>query len=245
MAIALRRVRGRVQDRIRETSARAQVFNPVEIDNAICDAYLVLQSQLPAPRLYTANAFTISAGGDTFTLPATVTQWTGGDGGAEYAGTVGIRLATSGQFLTPRSVEMIDRLRDGQPTVHLAIPSQFALWEDKNQAVQGRCYPGAEDAQVCDLFQKLSADDMRDFIGTGADDMDDVEVLLSRTGVVSLIAYTSADLLERMTDASLAERGLDRGVSKAWRREASVTLYQEAARRHDLEALGRIERWVS
>jgi hypothetical protein len=139
---------------------------------------------------------------------------------------------------------MLDSYRNGNQSVSLGIPEVFALWEDKNQAVQGRCYPGAKDAQVCDLWASLTADDMRDFIGSGSDDMDDVEVLLSREGSTALVIYTAADLVARMSKTALEARGLDGGVAVKWHKEAQDLLYREAGRRHDLEALGRIERWV-
>jgi hypothetical protein len=225
--------------------ARRVGFSGPEIDQAVADAYLILQSRLPAPDLVTPSGLTISAGGDTFTLPNTVTQWTGNDGGAEYAGDVRIRVRSTGQFLRRRTVDEVDQWRNFTPTVHLSIPDVFCLWEEKDNDVQGRCYPGARDDVVCDLYASLAADDLRDFIGSGTDDMDDVEILFSRTAATALVLYTSADLLARMTEEDLSARRLSRIVAPDWRREADVLLYQEAARRHDIDGVGRTMRRVS
>jgi hypothetical protein len=58
------------------------------------------------------------------------------------------------------------------------------------------------------------------------------------------VLYTAADLLERMTPTDLAKRALSREAAPNWIRQAEVLLYQEGARRHDLESTGRIQRWV-
>ena len=245
MGVPLRKIRDRVRMRLRDTDSEHPSFTSIEVDQAVCESYLTLQSRLQPPDLYTAGGLTIAAGGDTFQLPATVVQYTGGDGGAEYAGDVRIRLASNGQFLIKQTVEELDAWRQGSPTVHLAIPHNFALWEEKDQDVQGRCWPGARVAEVCDLFVALSADDLRDFVGSGAQNMDDVEVLFSRVAANALVLYVAADLLTRMTDEDLRLRKLNPQVVPLWQREAEVLLYQEAARRHDLEGIGRVQRWVS
>lgn len=244
MAIALRRLRDRIRGRLRDTDAQAPTFVPVEYDQAISDAYLELQSRLPAARLYTASGLTIGAGGDTFTLPATVAQYTGGDGGAEYRGDVRIRLQSTGRFLTKSTTDEIDAFRDLSPTVYLSVPEHYALWEEKDQTVRGRVYPGARVAEICDLFVTLEADDLRDFIGSGADDMDDVEILFSRTAATALIYYAAADLLTRMAPEEQQKRRINPQVVPLWLKAADTLLYREAGRRHDLEDTGRVQRWV-
>jgi len=240
-------IRDRIRVRLRDQDDKFPTYSGVEVDIAIADAYLALQAQLPAPHLYTASAFTISAGGDTFTLPATVTQWTGNDGGAEYAGDVRIRLQSTGLFLIPMTVGEIDAYRNGTPdaSIHLNRPYSFCLWEEKDQDVQGRCYPGAQAAEACDLFRTLSADDLRDFVGAGTDDMDDVEVQFSRIAGQALVAYVAADLLERMPESELEKRRMSSAVIPSWRREAGKLLWQEGARQKSLLEVGRIQRWIS
>lgn len=245
MAVSLKRVRGRVQDRIRDTDDRNPTFTPFEIDNAICDQYLNIASRLPVPDLYTASAFTIAAGGDTFQLPATVSQYTGNDGGAEYAAGMRIRLTSNGQFLRKSTVEELDSFRDGNQTIHLGVPDKFCLWEEKDQDVQGRCYPGATAAQVCDLWAPLMPDDLRDFVGSGAEGMDTVEVLFARSGILGLVMYTAADLVARMTDSDLTLRKINPGVVNLWREEANIILNREAGRRHNIDDVGRLQRWRS
>lgn len=245
MAIALRRIRDRIRIRIRETDPKNNSFVTPEIDTAIADSYLTLQARLPSADLHTSSAFTIGAGTDLFALPATVTQYTGNDGGAEYAGAFRIQLVSTGEFLTRVTVEELDSYRWGNQTLHLAIPEMFTLWEEKDQDAIGRCYPGAQASQACNLFARLSADDLRDFVGSGTDDLDDVEVLFSRIAANALVLYVAADLLERMLDKDLEARRLNPRSAVTWRREAEALIYQEAARRHRMNTVGRVQRWVS
>lgn len=225
--------------------ARKPGFVLPEIDQAIADAYLELQARLPAADLYTSSGLTISAAADTFTLPATVSQYTGNSAAAEYAGDVRIRLRSIGRFLQKCAVEEIDSWRTRAPTSPQGIPEKFALWEDKSQIVQGRVWPAALAAEVCDIFVRLSADDVRDFIGAGTDDMDDVSILFSRIAAQALALYVSADLIGRMTPEDLKERRLNPAIAAKWLHDAEVMLYQEAARRHDLAGVGRTQRWVN
>lgn len=245
MSQALRRVRDLIRIRLRETDARFPSFVVPEVDHAICDAYLFLQARLPAAELHSASAGTISAGTDLFTLPATVTQWTGNDGGAEYAGQVRIRLTSTGQFLIRATQDELQAFRDGNASTVLSVPRYFTLWEEKDQDVQGRCYPGALAAETYDLFVSLDADDLRDFVGTGSDDLDDVEVQFSRLGTQALVRWVAADLLERMTDEDLKLRRLSRSAGDSWRKEAETLIYHEASRRHHLYSSGRTQQWVS
>jgi len=209
MSVALRRVRDRISMKLRDTDARKGTFDAVYLDNAICEAYLALQGRLPPPDLYTASAFTIGAGGDTFTMPTSVTQWTGNDGGAEYAGDFRIQLASNGQFLQKRTVEELDSMRNRLPTVSpaLSIPYLYALWEENDQDVQGRCYPGAKVAEACNLFRTFKADDLRD---------DDLKL-----------------------------RKLNPAVAQLWMQMSEDALYSEACARHDIDSVGRVQRWTA
>jgi hypothetical protein len=250
MTIALRRLREDVRLNIRDTDARRQTYNVVELDQAIANRYLLVQGRLPAYEVYTASAFTISANADTFTLPTTVSQWTGNDGGAEYAGKFRIQLASTGQFLHKLSEDEMAAYRAGQITTSMSIPEYFSLYEDKTQTIQGRVYPGAQAAQACHLYASMQADDLRAFIGSGSDDLDDVELQMSREAEIAVLFHASADLLERMGDDDLALRRFSpRSADKTaagWRREAELALYREASRRHSIEDNeGRTERRVS
>lgn len=243
MSITLSRVRSRIRGRLNDVDLSHPAYSTIQYDQAIASAYLICQARLPAPYLYSAAAVTIAAGGDTFTLPTTVTQWTGGDGQAEYAGDVRLRLTSNGQWLEKITVEQLDALRDGEPEVRLSIPFYFALWEDKDQVVQGRCHPGAASTETCDLFHTLTADDLRDYVGSGSDDMDDVSVNFSRIAAQALELYTAADLLGRMPKDKALRLELDKSIAGSWRAEADVMSYREEARRHDLEQTGEIQRW--
>jgi len=245
MAIALRRIRDRIRFRLRDFDATNGSYTGPEYDQYICDAYLAMQSRLHRPDLYTSSAFTISAGTDLFSLPATVLQYTGNDGGAEYAGDVRIRLRSTGDYLVKNTVEELDAWRDGDQNVVLAIPRHFALWEDKDQAVQGRCHPGAKVAELCDLFAPLTADDLRDFVGGGTSDLDDVEVLFSRVAAQALVYGVAAELLLMMPDDEATRRRINKAVVQKWERMSEVMLDSEEARRHDVEDVGRVQRWQS
>jgi hypothetical protein len=245
MAISLSSIRARVRSELRDTDGKNNSFDQIEYDQHIAGAYIELAARIPPPSLYTESAFTISAGGDTFTLPETVTEWTGNDGGAEYNGDIRIRLRSTGQMLYKVSVEEIDALRDGDVSVVTAVPRQFALWEDNSQAVQGRCYPGAASAEACDLWASLTVDDLRDYVGSGGTStMDDVEVLFSRMGAQALVLYTASAMLLKMSDDDAALRRLDKSAASDLRSRADVLLYQEEARKHAIEETGRIGRWV-
>lgn len=245
MAIALRRIRDRIRGNLRDYNLAHPVRDPVEVDQAICDAYLELGSRLPAPELLTTSGLTISAGADTFQLPSTVTQWTANDGGAEYASLVRIRLRSTGQFLSKLNVEEIDAFRNGQSAVLPSIPQFFALWEDKTQGAQGRCYPGAAAAEVCDLFVRLNLDDLRDFIGTGSDDMDDVKLQFSRLAADALVYQASGWLLASIPNPDADALGIDKSIAPVWLKAAASLAYGEALRRNNLETVGRTQRRVS
>ena len=241
MAIALRRIRDRVRIRLRETDARKPSFVVPEIDQAIADAYLTLQARLPDAQLYTASAFTIGIGSDSFTLPTTVTEWTGNDGGAQYGGGFKIQLVSTGRFLVKTSLEKLESIRAGISTLPLSVPRFFTTWEEKDQEIHGRCYPGALVAEACNLYAKMAADDVRDFVGSGFSDMDDVTVLLSRVAANALVLFTAADLLERMIQEDLNDRRINPKVAASWKREAEILLYREAGRMHAMAAAGRVD----
>lgn len=234
-------VRSRVQIRINDTDAKRGTLDTVLIDHAIADAALVLGGQIEAPHLYIASAFTITGGGDTFTLPTPANS--GYASLTQYAGDVRIRLRARGYFLQKRTVEELDALRDflvpGPPPL-LGVPSDFCLWEEMDNDLQGRCWPGAGTSEVCDLFVGLVPDDLRD-----ATDMDAANVRFSRYGVTALVLHTAAILVAAMSAEDLQKRRLNPAVAPLWEREAKTALYTEAMRRNNSESSGRTQRWVS
>jgi hypothetical protein len=245
MAIDLAMIRDRVRDELHDTDPNHGYLDQVRYDQRIADAYLELRAFLPDPKVNTETAFTIAAGGDTFTLPATVTQYTGNDGGAEYSGQTEVRLRSNGRFLLRRSQRELDAFRSGKATVHLGIPRLYALWEEKDQGVNGRCYPGAKVAEACDLFHTLAADDLRDYVGTGTNTLDDVEVLMSRYAARGLVLFVASDVLARMPESEAVIRKLDKSAASDWRKRAMQMLMEETARQHNIKSTGRTQRWVS
>lgn len=246
MTVALTKIRGRVRSRLRDADGRMDNPSNVDVDMAICDAYLALSADLPAPTLYTAAALTISAGSDLFTLPVTVASSGYGTGTTEYAGQVEIQLVSNGAFLQRKTLTELNAFRHGQFTLILGVPSMFALYEDNGQVVRGRCYVGAAAAQSCNLYSSLQVEDLRDYVGTGgAEALDTVSADLSRTGAAALVAYTAGMLLKRMDAKAVELRGLNPAVADVWLNEAATLMYHEAARRNALESNGETQRWVS
>lgn len=231
-------VRARVQVKLNDTDGKNGSLDTLQVDHAIADACLSLGSQIEAPHVYLSSAFTISAGASTFTLP-TAAQ-TGYASLTQYAGDVRIRLTNRLHFLTKKTVEEIDSLREYNSTTTQGYPECFCLWEEMDNDMQGRCWPNAGVAEPCDLFVSLVPDDLRD-----ANDMDAANVRFSRYGSTALVYYTSALLAAAMSAEDLGKRRLNPNVVQLWRREGDVLLYQDAVRKHNAENHGRIQRWVS
>lgn len=230
--ITLAKLRARVQVEIRDDDNRKDSFGVVEIDNTICNAYLAMHARMGEPSLYTASGVTIAAGANTFSLPTTTT--------AEYAGDIALQLLSVGTFLTKCSVEEIQAWQDGQPTPLLSIPTKFALYEDSSIIVQGIVYPGAKVAEPCNLYRALVVVDPRD-----AADMDAVNIVAGRYAQTALIYRAAAMLAMKMSARQLETRDLNPQIAAAWMKDSDQALYLDTARRHDLEGVGRTQRWVS
>lgn len=228
MSIHLKQIRDRIRVRARNMDPRKPTLATPEIDQAICDVAIELGSFLPAPQVYSASAITIAAGASTSNLPTTVTQWTGNDGGAEYNGDIRLQLVNTGVFLIQVSRDEMDALSNGAVIYPVSRPTHFALWEEKDQTVQLKFWPGAKAAEPLNLFCSLQYDDLRDFIGTGLDDLDDVEIQFSRVAAQALVLMTLSEFLNR---PDLYQRGMAMAM-------------REASRRHNVESHGRTERWV-
>ena len=239
MSTTLGNLRFRVRERLRETDSRRASFDPIEVDQAIADAYVEVQGRMPPIKLYTASAFTIAAGAQTFTLPTAAAS--GFISTQEHAGEVRIRLQSTGDWLTKRTREEIYAFRAGvTTTTGEGRPSDFALYEDQAQVVQGECWPRANAAEVCDLMRSLMADDLRDH----PTDMETATIMMSRLGATALVLYSAADLLQRLREDDAALRRLNRETARDWRARAEAMLYEDEARHHDIESIGRTMRVV-
>jgi len=236
VATTLAVVRNRVRAQLNELDNRAVSTGLIAIDNAIANTLQVQAARLPAPRLYAASAFNISAGAQTFALPTTI----GSVATVEYAGDVRLQLNSDKTFMLKSTREEIEAFRNGDTSTGGSKPTRFSLHEDSSTVVQGECWPRSKDLEAINLYASLDHNDLRD-----AADMDAATVQFSRYGAISLVLLTAAALVRGMTDADLVLRRLERGVATTWEKMAAMLLYQEEARRHAAEDSGRTQRWVS
>lgn len=232
MSETMAAVRGRIRTRCRDTDSRKASFHVLDYDQAICDAYLAVQSRLTPPHLLTPNAFTIAAGSETFTLPTA--------SAAQYAGDVRIQLVSNNLYLVKLTVEEINAIRNGVTQANQSIPYAFALYEDSAQVVQGTCYPRSRAIEVCNLFTTMVADDLRT-----AANLDAASVLFGRYAAEALIYYVASEMVARMVPEDLNLRRLSPAIIPVWRREAEMIMYREEARRSDLQNVGRVQRRVA
>lgn len=244
MSVTFPKVRARVRSRLRDLDGKMNNPSTVEVDMAICDAFVAIGGDLPAPTLYTASAVTISAGTDFFTLPVTVASSGYGTLTEEYAGQVELQRVTDGRWLERKTVNELQGWLIN-PTTALGIPDLFALYQDNGLVVRGRCYPGAKVATVLNMYSSLKPNDLRDYVGTGGTEgLDTATVPWGRHGVAALVDYASAMLVARMNADALKLRGLNPNVADLWMREADRLIYQEAADRNALESNGQTQRRV-
>lgn len=241
MAVDFRTIRSRVRGRLKLTDLRNPVFDTVEIDEEIASQCLAIGADLPPLTVYQASGLTISANSNTFRLPTTVTGYTGNDGVAEYRGGVRIQLVSTGRFLVEVSNAQLDSYLNGSGSIPYNRPEQFALYTEKGTGdVEGRTWPGASSAEACNLYLDIAADDVRDYVGSGSDDMDDVQVQFPRTAALALELRVAADLLLRMKEPTI-----NPAVAEKWAAESRGLLYKASESLHNLEDPGRIERWES
>lgn len=235
MAILLSTLRHRVRQKLRDLDDRRNSYSPIEVDQAICEMVISRASQLPQPFVYTPNAFTISAGASTFVLPTT--------NSAEYKRDIRIQLVSTGRFLEKLTLEEIQSRMDGQPAAQIASsatkPDSFALFPEADQELQGVCYPAARDAELCNLWAVLAIRDLRDT------DLDTVTVPFTRDACAGIVNLVAADLLEGMPDDDLKLRKINPRVAVSWRNEGEALMYRDEARQHDLEGVGRTQRWLA
>lgn len=227
-------VRAKVDMRLRQQDSKNRSYSVPEVDYAIREKFASRSASLPPARVAESAAFSISGGGDTFTVTLSGTTYSDGD-------EVRIQLASTGNFLQKTTVEGIDAMRDGAPNVFLGVPDWFALWTDHQGVLRGRCYPGALATQSCNLFRSRSPAPV--FSST---DLDSQAIYWPEPACVALAAEVAADLLLALPDSELEKRRLSRETAALWKKEAEVLFYQEAGRRDDLESTGiGTHRWVS
>jgi hypothetical protein len=219
--------------RLRQQDSKNRSYSVPEVDFAIREKFATVNAVLPAPHVAETAAFTISAGGDTFTPTLSGTTYSDADD-------VRLRLQSTGQFLHRVTVEELDAHRNGNPTVLLGVPMLFSLWHNHQGALLGRCYPGALAAQVVDMFRSRSHAAI-----SSATDLDAAAVYFNEAACVALSAAVSADLLLALPDDELKKRRLNRAIAAEWAKEAAKVFYEEAARREDIDSIGKTMRWVS
>ena len=245
MAVPIAKVRGRIRARLNDTDGRLDAPSGPQIDMAIAEAWILLAGQLPAPVLVVPSGVTIAALSDTFSLPVTVASSGYGTGTTEYGGDVRLQIVSSGQNLRKITNVEMDALHSGAPIIPYSIPRDFALYQDNAQIVRGRCWPGANLAQACNLWATISPEDLRDYVGTGgAEGMDTVTVPGTREAVQSLVAYTASCLLKKMDAKAVALRGINPAVAEDWQRESDRLLDIAEIKQHNVKSTGRIIRFT-
>jgi len=243
--IPLRKVRDNIRIRLKDTDSRNPTYTGPEYDMAIAAAYIATHARLPQIKAYMTSDLTLTAGASTAALASTVTQWTGGSGGREYAGHVEIRLQSTGDQLVQIPWEMMRAYRSGYITLPTARPSQFALLESKTQAVTAYFDVLSDSSYVCDVYATLAADDLLDYVGSGTDDADDVSLQMSRQAALAVELVASSELVARMVDEELRERRLNPNAVTLWKEEAERMVYLENNRQNQLDDLGMTQRVVS
>lgn len=233
MSLTVANIRSRVRAKLRDNDTRNDL-DVVEIDQQIAESYLENAARLPAPEYYTANAFTIAANAETFSLPTTLL--TGRISPLQYRGPVRIQLASDATFLTRVSRDEMDSLRSGETvTVGRARPSRFLVFEGQDQEQSGYCWPRSKDAEVCNLWRSLVGDDIRD----ATSDVDQAAIFFSRTGSAGLVLHVAARLAAAMTPERLAARGLNASVVSLWLKDADAAFRRDAGRHHDVASVKR------
>jgi hypothetical protein len=240
VAILLTKLRGRVRSKIRDIDGKADSPNQVEIDMALADAYIALQADLPQPTIYVASGITIAGGGSVFSLPVTVASSGFGTGTEEYAGQVDLQLVSNGRWLRRKTIDELRQFIDGQQATVQGVPEWFALYEDNATVVRGVCYPAAKASEVCNMYASLSANDLRDYVGTGGSEgFDTATAKLSDQGAAALVLMAAAEMVAKMDADTLKERKLNPAVVARWDRQADQLLYGEGGRRSAVESNGR------
>jgi hypothetical protein len=234
MSTTLAAIRGRVLARLNALDGRKAVGRAY-LDQVIRDEYLGLQARLPAIETYTANAGTISAGSESFTLPTA--------SGAEYSGNFKIRLRSTNIYLTKLTGDEMALFKNSAQSGAGFSRSQFYQpIEGTDQSVVCWVWPLNAAAEPYDLWVSTVAAD------TTATDIAAWTLALGRYGQEALVAKVAAAVALSPAYLSLIDADLRSAVgaqAAKWDAEGARTEYQEAARRHRIESVGRIQRLVS
>lgn len=234
MSVTVSALYGRVRNKLQELDGR----NAIGIaygHQILRDKYIEMQAKLPLQYSYTANAGTISAASDTLTLPTSSS--------AEYGPDIRIQLVNTGMWLTKVSQDEMTAMRDGQSASDPGgDPTSFAPYETSSQSIICWLFPRNRTAQNYNLFRQLLAADFSttDIAGT--------TLALSTWAADALVHKTAAALAlapKLMQGIDRDTQRLYRETARLWNEEGEVLIYREAKRRHDIESIGRHQRFVA
>lgn len=204
----------------------------VYVDQHIRDQAIALDSRLPSYETYTSNAGTITAGSESFDLPTTSS--------AQYGGNLRIRLRSNNTFLNKVTADEMQSFKDGASTSAGYSKSRFYCpVEGVGQTVTVWVWPINASNEAYDLWRSVVIAD------TTSTDIAAWTLPFGNEGQLALELYTAGAILQAMSQADAEVRGLDKSVAGVWILEASRQEYEEAARRHRIESVGRYQRYVS
>jgi hypothetical protein len=224
-------LRTRVLTKIRQTTTRNATFSPVEVVEAMRDTYFEIQSELPLVHAYTPAAGSILASANTFVLPTTSS--------AEYRGAVRMQLVSDNRFLQKLDNEEMDAFWNRQSTTATSRPWAFALYNEDDQEVQGRCHPRCKDAEVYNLWRALVPADF-DLTAIGS-----TSIRLNRFAASALVLKTAAALVDMMDEESLKARRINPKITQRWDAAAAKLIYETAMDMHSVMGTGRYKRNVA
>ncbi len=223
-------IRTEVMVAIRQSTTRKATFSPVEVDQAMRRAYFALQSKLPPVHAYTAAAGSIAAGANTFVLPTTSS--------AEYRGAVRLQLVSNNRFLQKLNNEEMDAYWNVQSSAATGRPFWFALYEEDDQEIQGRCHPRSKDTESYNLWRALVPADF-DLTAIGS-----TNIRLNRFAGSALVLKTAAALVDMMDADALKLRRINPAITRRWDADAEDEIYRAAMDMHGLMGTGRTHRMV-
>ncbi len=205
----------------------------IRVHQQIRNQYLAMQGRLPSYEVYTASAGTITAGAESFTLPTT--------SGAEYMGNIRIRLRSMNQDLEKVTATEMDMYRNGRSTTDGFSRSRcFQPVETTDQSVICWVHPINAATETYDLWRGVAPTDL-----PAATDIAAWTLFLGDVAQTALVFKVSAALLKAMREPDADLRKLNRETAKDWDSEGERLIYQESARRYDIESVGRTQRLVS
>ncbi len=225
---SFRSISNRALKMIHEDDAQRPVIGLIEADQCVRDTYNLEMARMPGVALETLSGLTLTAGSDRFTLSTA----------SVYRGEIRIRLQVNGLFLSRISRDELDGLRRGTLAVNQGRPQFWCAWEESDLEIQGRTWPGSDQAYVCDIFTRtLPADP-----GVAADLDALVLVGLSAAGESALVHLIAADLGGRIPQQEMQARGLTEKKLAAWLKAGRVGLYAEEMRQAAVGSINYVQR---